>query len=64
MSRRAATRRYTYGFGRMEDLAGLFVVAGAAGVGLGFPAADPIIGLVTAGAIIDPFLRPRHRPHR
>ncbi|HJT90485.1 MAG TPA: cation diffusion facilitator family transporter [Mycobacterium sp.] len=26
MSRRAATRRYTYGFGRVEDLAGLFVV--------------------------------------
>lgn len=27
MSRRAATRRYTYGFGRVEDLAGLCVVA-------------------------------------
>lgn len=27
LSRRAATRRYTYGFGRAEDLAGLFVVA-------------------------------------
>jgi cation diffusion facilitator family transporter len=26
LSRRAATRRYTYGFGRAEDLAGLFVV--------------------------------------
>src|SRR4029450_6217394 len=26
-SGRAATRRYTYGFGRVEDLAGLFVVA-------------------------------------
>ncbi|WP_319452144.1 MULTISPECIES: cation diffusion facilitator family transporter [unclassified Mycobacterium] len=26
MSRRAATQRYTYGFGRVEDLAGLFVV--------------------------------------
>lgn len=26
VSRRAATRRYTYGFGRVEDLAGLFVV--------------------------------------
>ena len=129
MSTRAATRRYTYGFGRVEDLAGLFVVAAiaisaivaaveavrrlvapvalshlswvvaagivgflgneavavyrirvgrrigsaalradgmharadgltslavvasAAGVGLGFPAADPIIGLVIAGAI-------------
>ena len=27
LSRRAATRRYTYGYGRMEDLAGLFVIA-------------------------------------
>ncbi|MBV8929329.1 MAG: cation transporter [Mycobacteriaceae bacterium] len=27
VSRRAATRRYTYGLGRAEDLAGLFVVA-------------------------------------
>lgn len=27
LSRRAATRRYTYGFGRAEDLAGIFVVA-------------------------------------
>lgn len=27
LSRRAATRRYTYGFGRAEDLAGLFVIA-------------------------------------
>lgn len=26
LSRRAATKRYTYGFGRAEDLAGLFVV--------------------------------------
>jgi cation diffusion facilitator family transporter len=30
MSRRAATRRYTYGFGRVEDLAGLFVVTAIA----------------------------------
>jgi cation diffusion facilitator family transporter len=129
MSRRAATRRYTYGFGRVEDLAGLFVVtaiaisaivaaveavrrlinpvplshlswvvaagivgflgnevvavyrirvgrrigsaalradgmharadgltslavvAGAAGVAMGFPVADPIVGMVIAGAI-------------
>ncbi|HET7666312.1 MAG TPA: cation diffusion facilitator family transporter [Mycobacterium sp.] len=129
MSRRAATRRYTYGFGRVEDLAGLFVivmiavsavvavveairrlvdpvplthlswvavagvvgflgnevvalyrirvgkrigsaalradgmharadgltslavVAGAIGAALGFPAADPIVGLVIAGMI-------------
>ncbi|OOL31783.1 membrane protein [Rhodococcus rhodochrous] len=27
LGRRAATRRYTYGFGRAEDVAGLFVVA-------------------------------------
>jgi cation diffusion facilitator family transporter len=27
LSRRAPTRRYTYGFGRAEDLAGLFVIA-------------------------------------
>jgi len=27
LGRRAATRRYTYGFGRAEDLAGLFIVA-------------------------------------
>lgn len=30
MSRRPATRRYTYGFGRVEDLAGLFVVTAIA----------------------------------
>jgi cation diffusion facilitator family transporter len=130
MSRRAATRRYTYGFGRVEDLAGLFVVtaiaisalvaaveavrrlidpvplshlgwvvaagvvgflgnemvavyrirvgrrigsaalradgmharadgltslavvAGAIGVGMGYPVADPIVGLLIAGAIV------------
>jgi cation diffusion facilitator family transporter len=129
LSRRGATRRYTYGFGRVEDLAGLFVVtviaasalvaaveairrlvdpvplshlswvaaagvigflgnevvaayririgrrigsaalradgmharadgltslavvAGAVGAALGYPAADPIIGLMIAGAI-------------
>jgi cation diffusion facilitator family transporter len=27
LARRAATRRYTYGYGRAEDLAGLFIVA-------------------------------------
>jgi cation diffusion facilitator family transporter len=27
LSRRAASRRYTYGYGRVEDLAGLFIVA-------------------------------------
>src|SRR3954464_14533361 len=30
LSRRAATRRYPYGLGRVEDLAGLFVVAAIA----------------------------------
>ena len=30
MSSRAATRRYTYGFGRVEDMAGLFVVTAIA----------------------------------
>ncbi|MGY4543915.1 divalent metal cation (Fe/Co/Zn/Cd) transporter [Arthrobacter sp. UYNi723] len=94
LSRRAATRTYNYGFGRSEDLAGLFivamvalsaivaavesvirifqpqplnnlgwlvadgvhartdgftslaVVAGVIGVWLGFPLADPIIGIL------------------
>ena len=27
LGRRAATRRYTYGYGRAEDLAGVFIVA-------------------------------------
>jgi cation diffusion facilitator family transporter len=36
---------------RADGLTSLAVVAGAAGVWLGFPAADPIIGLVIAGAI-------------
>ncbi|MDE0805281.1 MAG: cation diffusion facilitator family transporter, partial [Acidimicrobiales bacterium] len=27
LARRAPTRRYTYGYGRAEDLAGLFIVA-------------------------------------
>ena len=27
IGRRPASRRYTYGFGRIEDLAGLFIVA-------------------------------------
>lgn len=31
MSTRAATQRYTYGFGRVEDLAGLFVLVAIAG---------------------------------
>jgi cation diffusion facilitator family transporter len=36
---------------RADGLTSLAVVAGAVGVGLGFPAADPIVGLVIAGAI-------------
>lgn len=36
---------------RADGLTSLAVVGGAIGVGLGFPAADPIIGLVIAGAI-------------
>jgi cation diffusion facilitator family transporter len=113
LGRRIATRRYTYGFGRAEDLAGLFIVAvvalsaivaawesinrlfhpqslhnlwfvaaagligfagnalvadgvharldgftslavvlGAIGVMLGFPLADPIIGIIISAAII------------
>jgi Co/Zn/Cd efflux system component len=33
LGRRAATRRYTYGYGRAEDLAGIVVVVGDRGVG-------------------------------
>ena len=47
MSRRGATRRYTYGFGRVEDLAGLFVVA--------MIAISAVIAAVEAvGRLIDP----------
>lgn len=34
LGRRAATRRFTYGFGRAEDLAGIVIVATIAGSGL------------------------------
>ncbi|KAA0018955.1 cation diffusion facilitator family transporter [Antrihabitans cavernicola] len=62
LSRRAATKRYTYGFGRAEDLAGLFVVlmiavsAGIAGYESVRRLIDPVeidhLGLVaTAGAV-------------
>ena len=37
---------------RTDGLTSLAVVVGAAGVALGWPAADPIIGLVIAGAIL------------
>jgi divalent metal cation (Fe/Co/Zn/Cd) transporter len=39
LGRRVASRRYTYGYGRAEDLAG-------------FPLADPIIGLLITVAIL------------
>lgn len=48
LSRRAATKRYTYGFGRAEDLAGMFVVAMIA------------LSAVTAGWVaIDRLLNPQ-----
>ncbi len=48
LGRRAATRRYTYGFGRAEDLAGLFVVAMIAlsAVVAGYEAVVRLIGPV------------------
>ncbi|MEV0295973.1 cation diffusion facilitator family transporter [Nocardia sp. NPDC050710] len=62
LGRRAATRRYTYGFGRAEDLAGLFVVAMIALSALiaGYEAVrrliDPVpiqhLGWVAAAALI------------
>ena len=33
LGRRAATRRFTYGYGRAEDLAGIVIVAGHRGLG-------------------------------
>jgi Co/Zn/Cd efflux system component len=62
LARRPANARYTYGYGRAEDLAGLFVIAmitlssvallGAAGTGLGWRQADPIVGLLFTVAIL------------
>jgi cation diffusion facilitator family transporter len=48
LSTRAATKRYTYGFGRAEDLAGLFVVAMIAlsAVIAGYEAVMPLINPV------------------
>jgi cation diffusion facilitator family transporter len=48
---RAATRRYTYGFGRAEDLAGLFVIAMIALSALvaGYEAVQRLIHPVTIG---------------
>lgn len=52
VARRAPTRRYTYGFGRAEDLAGLvvvFVIAGSA--------------VITAWEAIDRLVHPLHVSH-
>jgi cation diffusion facilitator family transporter len=45
VSRRAATRRYTYGLGRAEDLAGLFIIAVIA-VSAGFAAIQAVRRLI------------------
>lgn len=47
LGRRIATRRYTYGYGRAEDLAGLFIIAVVA-----------ISAIVAAWQSIDRFLHP------
>ncbi|MBB3603643.1 cation diffusion facilitator family transporter [Mycolicibacterium sp. BK556] len=47
LSTKAATRRYTYGFGRVEDLAGMFVVAMIAVSAI-------IAGYEAIGRLIDP----------
>ncbi|GAA14803.1 cation diffusion facilitator family transporter [Gordonia alkanivorans] len=47
MGTRRATRRYTYGFGRVEDLAGLFVVAMIA-------LSAVIAGYEAVGRLVDP----------
>lgn len=48
LSRRGATRRYTYGFGRAEDLAGLFIVGVVA-----------LSAIVAAGQSIDRLIHPQ-----
>jgi cation diffusion facilitator family transporter len=48
LGRRAATRRYTFGFGRAEDLAGLFIIAVVA-----------LSAIVAAWQSIDRFLHPQ-----
>src|SRR5215212_9860320 len=62
LARRAATRRYTYGFGKAEDVAGIFIVlsiAVSAGIGLWesfskliHPAPMTRLGWVAAAAVI------------
>ena len=63
LSRRAASRRYTYGFGRVEDLAGLFIVAMIAlsAVLAGWEADQPVD---QPGAGEQPRLGRRGRGHR
>jgi cation diffusion facilitator family transporter len=53
---RAATRRYTYGFGRAEDLAGLFVVLMIAlsAVVAGYQAVTRLLHPVSAGGSARP----------
>jgi divalent metal cation (Fe/Co/Zn/Cd) transporter len=46
LTRLGVSRRFTFGYGRVEDLAGVV------GVWLGYPLADPIVGLLIAGAIL------------
>lgn len=50
--RRAANRRYTYGYGRTDGFTSLAVLLGAGGAALGWQAADPVIGLLITAAIL------------
>jgi cation diffusion facilitator family transporter len=52
LGRRAATRRFTYGYGRAEDVAGIFVVLMIA-----------FSGLVAAWEAVDRLRHPRHIDH-
>jgi cation diffusion facilitator family transporter len=62
LGRRAPTRRYTYGFGKAEDLAGVFIVlvVAASAIAAGYEAIDRLVhprtvsnlGLVAAAAVI------------
>src|SRR5512132_381611 len=52
LARRPANKRYTYGYGRAEDLAGLFVIAVIA-----------LSGVATAHEAIDRLLHPRDVAH-
>src|SRR5205807_1919124 len=51
LARRGATPRFTYGLGRVEDLAGLAILVGAIAVWAGYPLADPVVGLLISIAI-------------